>query len=412
MFFQKFQRHKNKVFWASFLYLLFFSAKLLNHSIPDEVYVVKGEEDGIRFSVPVSVEREDESVTVFQNHNQAAGISFTENQADYYLSCHFLRWIPVKNVAVHVVDKSYVMPSGIPIGIYARTKGVLVLGTGKVTASDGLTHEPAYQLVQGGDYILSVNGEKIDGKAELINKVNDSGGKALILGIVREKEWIELKINPVVLEDGSYKLGIWVRDDMAGVGTMTYVEKDLSFGALGHPVSDADTGGILSIAEGNVYDTEIVGIVKGETGIPGELTGVINYNDEYCIGNIQENSQEGLYGKLNQIPQKMSSAYMEVGLKQDIQKGEAYILSSLDGTLQQYKVEIDEIDFSGDEENKGILFHVVDKKLLETTGGVVQGMSGSPLVQNGKIIGAVTHVFVNEPTKGYGIFIENMLEHK
>lgn len=403
MFYHKLRKHRKKVFLAGCIYLLFFSAKLLYDSVPDEIYVVKGEEKEITFSVPVSVEKKEESMEVFKNLNQT--------HTDYQLSCHFLHFIPVKDVDVHVVDKKYVLPSGMPIGIYAKTNGVLVLGTGKVTASDGLNHEPAYQLVQSGDYIVSVNGIRINGKAELIHQINASEGKALVLGIVRDNEWIEIKVQPIVLEDGSYKLGIWVRDDMAGVGTLTYVQENLSFGALGHPISDADTGGILSVASGSVYDTEIIGIVKGEDGIPGELTGVINYNDEFHLGSIQENSKDGIYGILDEIPQEIAVEYMEVGLKQDIQKGDAYILSSLDGELQQYQVEIDEINFNSEEENKGILFHVVDSELLETTGGVVQGMSGSPLVQNGKIIGAVTHVFVNDPTKGYGIFIEEMLEH-
>lgn len=411
MFYQKFQKHRRKVFLASCIYLLFFSANLLYNSVPDELFVAKGEEDKIQFSVPLSVEKKEESVAVFQNIYKTSTISVAGQEADYQLSCYFMHCIPVKDVSVHVVDKSYVMPSGMPVGIYTKTNGVLVLGTGKVSGSDGLNHEPAHQLVQGGDYILSVNGEEVHGKAGLIEKINASKGNPVVLGINRENEWIELKVQPVALADGTYKLGIWVRDDMAGVGTLTYVKKDLSYGALGHPVSDADTGGILSIAEGSVYDTDIVGIVKGENGTPGELTGVINYNDEFHLGSIRENAQEGIYGELDQMPRGMSAEYMEVGFKQDIEKGEAYILSSFDGVRQQYKVEIDEIDFHSDEENKGILFHVVDEALLEKTGGVVQGMSGSPLVQNGKIIGAVTHVFVNDPTKGYGIFIENMLEH-
>ncbi len=280
-----------------------------------------------------------------------------------------------------------------------------------MTAADGLTYDPADQIVRSGDYITAVNGTAISEKEELVNFVNQCGGQPLILGILRDEAVIEVKIDPIILEDGSYKIGIWVRDDMAGVGTMTYVKKDLEYGALGHPVSDADTGSMIELSGGTVYQTQIVGIVKGENGSPGELTGIIDYKEKYCLGDIKENTKTGIYGTVNQIPEGMKESYAEVCMKQDIQKGSAYILSSLDGTMRQYQIEIDDIDFNNKEENKGILFHVTDEKLLNETGGIVQGMSGSPILQDGKIIGAVTHVFVSDATKGYGVFIEKMMEH-
>ncbi len=407
MIYHKFQKCGKKLFLVLFICLLFFAGNLLYDSIPDELYVVNGEEENIHFSVPVSIEKEEESVAVFQNNTKTTGLKNMEK--DYQLSCKFLSFIPVKEVSVHVVDRSYVMPSGMPIGIYTKTEGVLIIGTGKVTSENGLNYEPADQLVKSGDYIMTVNGTKISKKEDLIEMVSESKGKALILGILREEEPIELKIEPVASADGSYKLGIWVRDDMAGVGTLTYVKKDLEYGALGHPVSDADTGSTISLAEGKIYNTDIVGIVKGEDGAPGELTGVINYNEKYCLGTIQENTKTGIYGELDRIPDEMEQTYAEVGLKQEIEKGEAYIFSSLDGITQMYQIEIDEIDYNNKEKNKGILFHVTDERLLEKTGGIVQGMSGSPILQNGRIIGAVTHVFISDATKGYGIFIETML---
>ena len=172
-----------------------------------------------------------------------------------------------------------------------------------------------------------------------------------------------------------------------------------------------DTGSMLSISEGKVYNTDIVGIVKGQDGAPGELTGVINYNEQYCLGTISANTQTGIFGSITKVTDGMTQEAMEVGMKQDIEKGEANILSSLDGTLRKYKIEIDEVDYNSKEENKGILFHVTDELLLSETGGIVQGMSGSPIIQNNKVIGAVTHVFISDAKKGYGVFIENMLEH-
>ncbi len=409
MCYHKFQRHRKRWFLAAFACFLLFAANLLYDSIPDEIYAVYGEDEHVEFPVPVTVEKKESSIPVFRDHTQAKQTSYIGQ--DYLLTCKFLNLIPVKEVSVHVVAKDYVMPSGKPIGIYTKTSGILIIGTGKVTASDGLNYEPADQIVQGGDYILTVNGTEVSEKEELVDLVNASGGNPVVLGILRDNETIEVKIEPIPLKDGTYKLGIWVRDDMAGVGTMTYIRQNLEFGALGHPVSDGDTGSMIRLAEGAVYDTDIVGIVKGKDGTPGELTGVINYKEEYCLGTIRENTKTGIYGTLNRIPGEMEDAYVEVGMKQEIHTGEAYICSALDGDLRQYRIEIDEIDFNHQEENKGILFHVTDEKLLNETGGIVQGMSGSPILQDGKIIGAVTHVFISDATKGYGVFIEKMMEH-
>ena len=273
-----------------------------------------------------------------------------------------------------------------------------------------MTYEPSDQLVSSGDYIMTVNGVEIQEKEELIEQVQKSEGEDLVLGIIREDDLIELKVRPVKAEDKTYKLGIWVRDDMAGVGTLTYV-KNSEYGALGHPVSDADTGSMISLSNGQIYQTDIVSIVKGGDGVPGELTGVINYSDQYVLGNILENTKTGIYGKMDEKVTEMEQESMETGMKQEIEKGDACILSSLDGTLKQYQIEIDEIDYNNKEKNKGILFHVTDQELLEKTGGIVQGMSGSPIIQNHRVIGAVTHVFISDATKGYGIFIETMLEH-
>lgn len=410
MIYHTFQKYRKRFFLAAFVFLLIFAADLLYNSIPDEIYTVKGNEEEIRFSLPVTVEKIEDSMPVFRNNtanlNQNVNIS-----KDYQVSCKFLNLIPVKEVSVHVVEKSYVMPSGIPIGIYTKTKGILIIGTGKVTASDGLVYEPADQIVKSGDYILKIDGKTVSKKEELIDYVNESEGKAVALTILRDEETIELKIEPVLLQDGSYKLGIWVRDDMAGVGTLTYIRQDLTYGALGHPVSDGDTGSMIRLAEGRVYETDIVGIVKGKDGAPGELTGVINYKEEYCLGTIEENTPTGICGTLYKAPEEMEDAYVEVGMKQEIHSGEAYILSYLDGSFRQYRIEIDEIDLNSKEENKGILFHVTDDLLLSETGGIVQGMSGSPILQDGKIIGAVTHVFISDATKGYGVFIEKMIQN-
>ena len=232
----------------------------------------------------------------------------------------------------------------------------------------------------------------------------------MILGILREEEYIQIKVDPVQTEENEYKLGIWVRDDLAGVGTLTFYDDQGSYGALGHPVSDMDTGIKVNLSEGTLYEAEIAGITKGEKGNPGEISGVITYLEQYKLGSVDENTNVGIYGKLERMPEnQQQNTYYPIALKQKIEKGEAKIVSTVSGKRKEYSINIIELDYNS--ENKGILFQVTDPELLNLTGGVIQGMSGSPILQNGKVIGAVTHVFVQDSTKGYGIFIENMLQH-
>ena len=227
---------------------------------------------------------------------------------------------------------------------------------------------------------------------------------------MRGEEYIEVSLNPVKSVSGKYMLGVWVRDDLAGVGTLTYYKADGTYAALGHAVSDSDTGTIMSMAEGYLYHTDIVGIKKGKSGTPGELSGIIQYGDSTRIGSIMQNTGLGIHGVLNgKLKWLETGECYEVRYKQDIRTGSAFIVSSVSGESKKYEVMVESVDYSGKEENKGILIRVTDPELLELTGGIVQGMSGSPIIQDGKLIGAVTHVLVNDPTKGYGIFIEKML---
>ena len=242
-----------------------------------------------------------------------------------------------------------------------------------------------------------------------MDKIDSYGSGREIIGVMRKGEYVEVSMNPVKGETGKYRLGIWVRDDLAGVGTLTYYRQDGSFGALGHAVSDGDTGVQMSLSEGYIYETKIVSIQKGKNGVPGELAGIIDYGKSHCMGSITENSPLGIRGMLNDTVGELEGEVYEVAYKQDIALGKAYIISEVSGERAEYEIEIESLDYSGDEENKGILFKVTDERLLGLTGGIVQGMSGSPIIQNGKMIGAVTHVFVSDASMGYGIFIEKML---
>ena len=304
------------------------------------------------------------------------------------------------------------MPCGLPVGIYLKSKGIMVIGTGEITGEDGINVEPAAGILKSGDYIEAVNGKAIVSKEGLIKEVNQIQDGEAILSVRRGGEEIEVKMNPVYTADGDYKLGAWVRDDTQGIGTMTYVDMNGSFGALGHGISDSDTGTIMEIGDGSLYDTEIIGIEKGSAGKPGVMSGVIYYGPGSSLGTIEANTEEGIFGTVNdRFIKKISQEAIKIGYRQDVHKGPAVIRSSVSGQLEEYDIEIQKVDYSTSHTSKGMVIKVTDPRLLEITGGIVQGMSGSPIIQDGKLVGAVTHVFLQDSTKGYGIFIENMLQH-
>lgn len=419
-------RYQKWIAWASLAagicWGIIFSYSAIDESIPDTIRLVQGEEEHFDFDLPLTGELQQEGMEVFGNQspvidkekikldlNQSFSLK-SKKQGKYVLSCKLFGIFQMKEVSLEVVDEEQIVPCGVPVGIYVQTDGVLIIGTGTVTGNDGMSHEPAANLVKSGDYVKTVNDQVVENKEDLIDKINQCQGEPVILGILRDEEYIYLKVEPVKTEEEEYKLGIWVRDDLAGVGTLTFYNNQGGYGALGHPVSDIDTGIKVSMAQGTLYEAEIAGITKGEKGNPGEISGVITYLDQFKLGIVEENTNTGIYGKLERVPEQSGdNVYFPIGLKQDIEKGEATIISSVSGERKEYTITITNLDYNS--ENKGILFQVTDAELLELTGGVIQGMSGSPIIQNGKVIGAVTHVFVQDSTKGYGIFIENMLDH-
>lgn len=408
----KYQNIIKQITYLGFFLVAMFAVKSFHDAVPDQIYVNMGEELSYDFDVPVSLVLKEDSREVFETPSG----SIAENGKEYpsyTVTCKLFGIFPVKDVEVMLVEPEAVYASGMPIGIYVKTEGVLIIGTGEVETKGEGTVKPAENLVKKGDYIVSINGEKVEEKEDLIEKINAFGQQKEVLGVLRGDEYIEVSLKPEKSSDGKYMLGIWVRDDLAGVGTLTYYRQDGSFGALGHAVSDGETGTLMEMEEGWIYHTNIIGIRKGGSGSPGELSGVIEYRKDACLGSVEKNTPLGIYGSLdgnlNQL--QMGKSY-GVTYKQDIHSGTAYVLSSLSGEVKSYEIEIESLDYSDTEENKGILFKVTDPELLELTGGIVQGMSGSPIIQNGNIVGAVTHVFVSDSTMGYGIFIEKMLAQK
>lgn len=366
--------------------------------LPDQINVVEGEES--------SCLRELEKPWLTLEDAIPAS-----NEGSYSLQCSLFGAIPLKQIKVQVVEPTDIYVSGSTVGVYMETEGVLVIDSGEITGQDGLSYAPAKNLVQPGDYIVAMNQKEVENKRELIHMVQACGGSSVELSLLRQGEEIQLALEPVVDEMGSYKLGIWVRDNTQGIGTLTYVDQDGNFGALGHGISDVDTGELMQIQNGDLYQAQVMGIHKGTKGNPGEVSGLIRYGQANIIGTIGENGENGIYGKLDPaFMDKLTLQPMEVGYKQEMELGAASILCSVDGEVEEYEVEITSLDMNHPDTNKSFVLQVTDQKLLEKTGGIIQGMSGSPVLQNGKVVGAVTHVFVQDSTSGYGIFIENMLK--
>ena len=336
------------------------------------------------------------------------------------LSMVLFSYIYIKQQRSDTLEANYdgteIFPCGFSVGIYLETDGVLVVGTDVITGSDGLNYDPSSGIVKEGDYIMAVNDINVSAKSQLGFLLNKYGSKPVTLRLLRDGEEINVKITPICVGEEQYKIGVWVKDDSQGIGTMTYIMYDGSFGALGHGISDADTKKLLSAENGRIYEADIWGITKGRSGSPGSLCGSINYDEKNIIAAIEENCAMGIYGNLKEyrdildIIDEYDLQPMEVCNKKDVKLGKAYIRTAVNGEIKDYEIEITDIDIES-EGNKGMVIEVNDEKLLELTGGIVQGMSGSPIIQNGRIVGAVTHVLVNDPTRGYGIFIENMLEH-
>ena len=421
---ERFHRILVYVFWCSLVFTVVFSWFYLKQAVPDRLNLVANEEEVFDFSLPfgVTFESESEEVVVGNSSNIPAGqvriqaaepvSMYGKNEGSYQIGMKLFGLIDLKEIQVDVVDTMYAIPCGLPVGIYLKSDGVMVIGTGQIEDASGNVSEPAIGVLKSGDYIEKVNGVELKDKEDLIGAVDASGGKTVELEIRRDGEIMYVNLEPVLASDGSYKLGVWVRDDTQGIGTVTYVEPDGGFGALGHGISDSDTGMLVNIEGGELYETQILGIEKGASGKPGVMSGVIYYGSGTKLGEVDSNTEEGIFGQVNESYLETASApTVPNGFRQDVQKGQAYIRSDVSGELKDYEIEIQKVDYSASHKNKGIVLQVVDEELLSLTGGIVQGMSGSPILQDGKLIGAVTHVFIQDSTRGYGIFIENMLEH-
>ena len=297
---------------------------------------------------------------------------------------------------------------GIPFGVKFMTEGVILTGVCDVKTSSGSVCPAAKAGLKQGDVITLVNGTPIVDASTLTCATESSGGKAITLEYTRDGKRASTSLTPALCaEDGKYKTGMLVRDSGAGIGTVTYViPGTLDFGGLGHGICDADTGRLTPMGRGSVVGVTINGVIKGLSGTPGEVKGFFSSGK---TGTLLKNTECGVFGAFASLPSGLSSELISLGTRGELKAGKAYILSTLEGTTpKKYEIEISEIRLSSTS-NKCFTVKVTDPALLQKSGGIVQGMSGSPIIQNGKLVGAVTHVLINDPTTGYGIFIENML---
>ena len=420
----KFYRWLGRIFWLSIVAVTGYTWYYMDQAVPDRVSIIQNQEEDFSFGLPLkaTIISDSEEVSLGNESNIPADqitISGRQHfsmiageQGSYQVGLKLFGLIKLKDIQVDVVDTRYAIPCGSPIGIYLKSDGVMVIGTGRITGPDGMEVEPAFGILKTGDYIEAFNGKPMKTKEDLISAVNDSGGQDSVVTVRRDGEPIDVSVKPIASSDGKYKLGAWVRDDTQGIGTITYVDMNGNFGALGHGISDSDTGDLVETSQGALYSTEIMGIEKGTIGKPGLLSGVIYYGPQSHMGDISQNTNEGIFGTVNQqFKKQLTGEPMEIACRQDVKPGVAYIRSNVSGELEDYEIEIQKVDYNASHKNKSMVIKVTDPRLLELTGGIVQGMSGSPIIQDGKLAGAVTQVFVQDASRGYGILIENMLEH-
>ena len=313
----------------------------------------------------------------------------------------------------NIVSERVLIPGGHSVGVQMDVKGVLIVGLEEITTDTGKTVNPGMQAgLQIGDMIMAVNGIKVYKAQEVEKLVNEIQGKVQ-LQIQRKNKILNVDLYPVInAEDGLYKLGVWIKDKTAGIGTLTYYDPvNMTFGALGHAICDPETGAVLAVNQGQLIQAKVQSVKQGKSGEPGEIQGVF-YEAESPLGDLKLNSELGIFGETyHAIENALYEKPLVVGSKKQVEKGTAYILTTLeDNEIERFEIEIEKIYKKENEENKNMKIKVIDERLIEKSGGIVQGMSGSPIIQNNRIIGAVTHVLVNDPTRGYGIFIENMLD--
>lgn len=374
-------------------------ALFLSTELPDRYYMAKGEEFSIGGNTMI------QSCSSSRSYPLSV---YSSTGNTFQMKLKLFGLIDIKDVSVQVVDRRVVALCGTPFGIKMVTDGVMVVGTGSVVNTQSQSVNPAEEAgVQEGDVILSLNGEKISSKKQLTEIVSACNGQPIAMTVRRGDKLENFSVSPVRSSlDNSYHLGLWVRDSSAGIGTMTFYDPQTGcFAGLGHAICDVDTGQIMPLSQGEIVEASIIGVEPGTAGDPGQLQGA--FVTQQSTGLLYANSYNGVYGKLYDPP--YGAKTIPMAQSQEVHEGAAQILTTISGESPAlFSAEIEQVSLSEDEPTKNMIIRITDPDLLEISGGIVQGMSGSPILQDGMLVGAVTHVFVNDPTRGYGIFAENM----
>jgi len=348
-----------------------------------------------------------DQITVFNTDEIKNNNFIVYSRPDEIYTASLFGLIPIKQVQVNVFPETSLIPGGMPFGVKFFTDGVVVVGLSDIETEKGAANPAKSAGVKTSDIITRINGVDVNSVEEAAQIIESSKGGVLTLSVIREGKNLELKLKPVFsAAENKYKSGIWLRDSTAGIGTVTFITpSNYAFGGLGHGICDVDTGNLMPLKKGTIVDADIDNAIKGMPELPGELKGKFKEN----MGTLLANTNNGIFGILNNMPVTPEEATpLPVGLRSDIKEGKAAIYSTVDESgVREFEIEIIKI-YKNSSDSKNFLIKITDSGLLEITGGIVQGMSGSPIIQNGKIIGAVTHVLVSDPAKGYGIFMENM----
>jgi stage IV sporulation protein B len=394
-------------------------------TVPGEMVLIEGEEYSYNIDslFPISIKADNDGILRINGKSFATpynhiGISkpvslSSDRDGSVKLNFRFFGIIPVRTVNVDVVSSKNLVACGNTIGVKIKLDGILVIGISNV-ASNGQKIIPVRNSgIRPGSIITAVNGKTVESIEDLTDEIEHSGGNPIKIAFRSDDVLHEAMVSPVrSSEDDKYHIGLWVRDSTAGIGTLTfYDEKTGRFGALGHGITDIDTGMLMSVKSGEILESDILGVKMSKSGVPGELKGI--FTEGTKLGTILSNTEIGIYGKLEQnAMQRIKGRTYPVGVRANIKEGPATILSNIDGRkIEEYDILIQRVSRQNLNGSKGMIIKITDERLLNTTGGIVQGMSGSPIIQDGKIVGAVTHVLVNDPTRGYGIFVEAMLRN-
>ena len=370
-------------------------------TLSDSYYVAKGTSLTLSGNSVLQCKPNGNSLTVGKSNSASVGAHET--------TVSLFGLFPIKTVSVTETEETEVVVLGTPFGLKIFTEGVLVVGYSDVDTENG-TKNPALEAgVKTGDIILKINGEDVTENSDVQSIITKSQGKPCELELKRDGNTFSVTLTPVLsVTDKVYKMGLWVRDSSAGIGTLTFYSPTLKVAAgLGHGICDTDTGELIPFDSGQFVKAEIVGIKKSSGKVTGELKGVFSGGD---IAQLAGNEITGVYGcDCSEITDGESA--MPIALKQEVKTGKACILTTVDDNEPcLYECEIEKVYHNDSAKIKNMVIKITDEELLAKTGGIVQGMSGSPVIQNGKLVGAVTHVLVDDPTKGYAIFAENMLE--